>query len=418
SDVEGEEFYQLYRSTDNSIFNPLGAVLSSNTTSYSDNSAVAGTNYYYYIVAGNTYGNSNNSNTVNGLIPTIPSAATDLIISEYVEGSSYNKAIEISNFTGAPVDLSNYALGKQTNGSGSWTTLTLSGTLADQTTYVVVNNSAGASLQAMADLLTTSSVFSFNGNDPVALFKSSSIIDMVGLENAGTSNNFATNVTMTRNVDVTEPNTTYTIGEWTTKSQDDFSNVGVHSMTLSSSLPVELVEFSGQIFPNFNRLDWKTASEKNSAYFEIESSIDGFNFKTIGKINAIGNSNQIRRYEFVENNPSQISYYRLKQVDLDNTFEYSEILYLSRVIEKTNLSLSPNPANKYIYLDIEIPNEEQVEITIYSMTGQLIFRNKMELGKGKHYKEINLQRFEQGVYFIEMKNKNQLIRKKFVKVGR
>ncbi|MFK8007863.1 MAG: endonuclease, partial [Saprospiraceae bacterium] len=46
SDVEGEEFYQLYRSTDNSIFNPLGAVLSSNTTSYSDNSAVAGTNYY------------------------------------------------------------------------------------------------------------------------------------------------------------------------------------------------------------------------------------------------------------------------------------------------------------------------------------------------------------------------------------
>lgn len=418
TDVLAEDTYQLYRSIDNVNFNILGSALSANTISYSDNSAIAGTTYYYYIVAGNIFGNSSNSNTVNGQIPTIPTAASDLIISEYVEGSSYNKSLEIANFTGASVDLSDYTLRKQTNGSGSWISFTLSGTLANQTTYVVVNNSAGATLKGKADLLTTSSVFSFNGNDPVALFKNSSIIDIVGVENAGSTNNFATDVTMVRNADITDPNLTYFLSEWTVKPKDDFTNVGVHTMTLSGILPVELVEFSGRIFPEFNRLEWKTASERNSAYFEIESSLDGIDFKTIGKVNAIGNSNQTRRYEFVENKPSQISYYRLKQVDLDDAFEYSEVLYLSRIIKEPNLSLSPNPANKFIYLDIEMPNDGQVEIVIYSMTGQLVFRNEMNLEKGIHYKEINLQRYEQGVYFVEMKNKNQITQKKFVKVGR
>jgi len=153
-------------------------------------------------------------------------------------------------------------LGKQTNGAGAWSTLSLSGTLANEATYVVVNNSAGMTLSAKANLLTTSSVFSFNGNDPVALLKNSNIIDIVGVEDGGSSNNFAKDVTIVRNDNITSPNTTYTVGEWTVKSTDDFTDVGVHTMNLSGSLPVELVSFSGRIFSNFNLLEWKTASEE------------------------------------------------------------------------------------------------------------------------------------------------------------
>lgn len=150
-------------------------------------------------------------------------SASELFISEYVEGSSYNKGIEIANLTGANVDLSQYSLRKQTNGSGSWVTLNLSGTLANGQVYVIVNNQANATMQNVANLSTSSSAMTFNGNDPVALFKGSTLIDIVGTYNGGSAN-FAQNTTLVRNV--TAPNSTYTNSEWNSYSADTFTYFG------------------------------------------------------------------------------------------------------------------------------------------------------------------------------------------------
>ena len=93
--------------------------------------------------------------------------ATNLIISEYVEGSSYQKAIEIFNGTGAPVDLSTVSLKKQTNGAGTFgSELILSGTLANNDVYVIVNSTSGGTNlagQPYVDLATTSQAVNFNG---------------------------------------------------------------------------------------------------------------------------------------------------------------------------------------------------------------------------------------------------------------
>ena len=151
--------------------------------------------------------------------------ASDLFISEYVEGSSYNKGIEIANLTGSSVDLSQYSLRKQTNGSGSWVTLNLNGTLANGQVYVVVNNQANATMQGVANVSTSSSVMTFNGNDPVALFKGSTLIDIVGAFNGGSAN-FAQNTTLVRKSSITGPNSTYTTGEWDQYSSDTFSFFG------------------------------------------------------------------------------------------------------------------------------------------------------------------------------------------------
>ncbi|MEQ6122576.1 lamin tail domain-containing protein, partial [Pseudotenacibaculum sp. MALMAid0570] len=114
--------------------------------------------------AGNVSGDSNSVNiTTDDPIPT--GTASDLLLSEYIEGSSNNKALEIANFTGSAVDLSAYDLRKATNGSGSWgSTYQLSGTLANGDVFVIANSSAIAAITSVADVTTGSGIVTFNGN--------------------------------------------------------------------------------------------------------------------------------------------------------------------------------------------------------------------------------------------------------------
>ena len=156
------------------------------------------------------------------------SGSSQLFISEYVEGSSYNKAIEIVNLTGSTVNLSSYKLKKQTNGSGSWTSgYTLSGNLNNGEVYVVANTSAWSSLSSKADALTGNAAMTFNGNDPIGLFYNNTLIDIVGNFNGGSSY-FASNVTLRRKISVTDPSTTYNTSEWTSYSSNTFGDVGAY----------------------------------------------------------------------------------------------------------------------------------------------------------------------------------------------
>ncbi len=107
--------------------------------------------------------------------------AADLFFSEYIEGSSNNKALEIFNGTGADVDLSNYTVQLFTNGSPSATsTLELTGNLANGEVYVIANSSANAAILALADI--TSGVANYNGDDAIAILKEStaSYVDIIG----------------------------------------------------------------------------------------------------------------------------------------------------------------------------------------------------------------------------------------------
>ncbi|MCB5284506.1 MAG: endonuclease [Candidatus Cloacimonetes bacterium] len=110
------------------------------------------------------------------------SDVSDLFFSEYIEGTSYNKAIEIYNGTGAAVDLSNYKLHLYSNGAPTASnTLDLSGTLTNADVYVIAHPSASAGILAVADQ-TSSAVINFNGDDAVALYNVStaSLVDIFG----------------------------------------------------------------------------------------------------------------------------------------------------------------------------------------------------------------------------------------------
>ena len=117
-----------------------------------------------------------------GLAPPTMAATADLFFSEYIEGSNYNKALEIYNGTGAAVDLSTYTLELYSNGSATASqTQSLSGSLADGDVFVAVHKTADAALTAVADLVEDpTSVINFNGDDAIVLKNGGVVIDAIG----------------------------------------------------------------------------------------------------------------------------------------------------------------------------------------------------------------------------------------------
>ncbi|MDO7884562.1 IPT/TIG domain-containing protein [Hymenobacter cheonanensis] len=113
----------------------------------------------------------------------------------------------------------------------------------------------------------------------------------------------------------------------------------------SVPLPVELVDFTAQAKGQTVQLSWRTASEKNSARFEVERSLDGSSFTRIGQVAAAGSSTTPRNYELLDAQVpagATLLYYRLRQVDQDAKFSYSPVRTVA-VTKSASLALFPNP---------------------------------------------------------------------------
>lgn len=158
---------------------------------------------------------------------------SDLIISEYIEGSSYNKAIELYNGTGTDIDLANYSLELYSNGAVSPSqTLKLSSTLKNGETYVLYHKDANADIKSKGDL-ANSTVINFNGDDAIVLKRNGTVIDSIGQAGARVEN--IKDVTLVRNQDHVTGDTNIfdafdpTKG-WTTLSKDDSSNLGLYGL--------------------------------------------------------------------------------------------------------------------------------------------------------------------------------------------
>lgn len=158
-----------------------------------------------------------------GLTPT-------LMISEYGEGSSGNKYIELCNGTSNLVDLGGYVLKQQANGAGDFAyDLGLSGALTAGHAYVIVCNQADDSLRAKADLVTGSLCLQFTGNDAIGLFTTSAVpIDVVGEQ--GSAANWGRDLTLCRRPDVLQPASVYAPDEWDVLPNDTWDDVGQHML--------------------------------------------------------------------------------------------------------------------------------------------------------------------------------------------
>ena len=175
---------------------------------------------------------------------------------------------------------------------------------------------------------------------------------------------------------------------------------------LSQVLPVELISFQAQNTEGGNLLTWQTATEVNTAYFDIESSTDGKTFQKIAETKAKGKA---ATYEYIDRHPLSITtYYRLKMNDLDGTSSYSNVVSVSQN-RPSKIKIYPNPTRDNITIDLG--ETEQATIQLMDILGKVILEKDKQSGQVL----LDMSSLAAGVYFTEITAKGVSIREKVIK---
>ena len=181
----------------------------------------------------------------------------------------------------------------------------------------------------------------------------------------------------------------------------------------SALLPIELVYFHGT--PNVSNhtvsLQWATALEVNNKLYEIERSSDGFDFVAFTRVAGAGTSDSEKKYEAIDKNPFMgISYYRLKQTDIDGTYTYSKIVAID-MGSRFNAVLYPNPATEEINIAFNTTVSE-IHFQIINPLNKTI-REEIAHPNG-HSLKIDTSGLADGIYIIRLFTLEGVVARKFI----
>nr|WP_239025657.1 IPT/TIG domain-containing protein [Rufibacter hautae] len=178
-----------------------------------------------------------------------------------------------------------------------------------------------------------------------------------------------------------------------------------------TTLPVELVEFTGKRTSNGVALAWTTASERNNAYFEVQATANpnSTEFKTVQRVNSkVVNSTSKTSYTTEDRTSTNnaVTYYRLKQVDLDGSVEYSKTIVVesSATIASSSVKVYPNPFDNTDALNLEVAAEKAGKLTValYYVTGKKAYEQIFNIESGISTLEIpvNNTSLSSGLYIL------------------
>lgn len=173
-------------------------------------------------------------------------------------------------------------------------------------------------------------------------------------------------------------------------------------------LPVILLEFKGQFDGKQNLLNWKTGETINLKNFNLQKSSDGQNFETISAIPSKVSNSTGQDYNFTDAFPFQgYNFYRLKIIDLDNSFAYSEIINVRSKVSKTYISsIYPNPVKDVFQVNINSLSRMKARINIIEFSGKEISSKLYSLQEGKSIVNIDATSFKAGVFMIILKSES------------
>lgn len=201
-----------------------------------------------------------------------------------------------------------------------------------------------------------------------------------------------------------------------------YSQLGVIQLTCTISvqdfiLPVELSHFDVKKMGNSEALlRWTTNQESNSESFEVERSENGKWFKKIDHVSANHQSNTPIQYEFLDRSPRPgKNYYRLKIIDHDGSYSYSEIRSIEFNTDLTRYDIYPNPTSNELHVRPIGESEQNVEIYLFNAHGKQVYFSHLVDGQ-----PIDLAEFRAGFYLIQLRGPNGeiLATEKLIKSGK
>ncbi len=179
----------------------------------------------------------------------------------------------------------------------------------------------------------------------------------------------------------------------------------------TDGLPVEMTYFTGRAEERTNVLEWQTASEENNEGFEVQRSTNGQDWEKIGFVAGEGQSTSLTDYRFTDEQPvGAIQYYRLKQMDYDGQFAYSDIITIERELGEFPVELIQNPVRSQIRLNIHEDNDIQVHLM--NISGQTI---KQVSYQQQGTESINIEFLPTGTYLLNIQTQSRSKTIKIVK---
>jgi hypothetical protein len=218
------------------------------------------------------------------------------------------------------------------------------------------------------------------------------------------------NVPFTADVTALSNNANHTLF---VRSLDDWSITNYTTFLKGVALPVSWLYVKAQLVIDKTTISWATAQESNTNKFEVEHSINGSNFIKVGQVTAAGNAYNTSVYSFIHTQPlNGFNYYRIKQIDNDGKFKYSDVV---TVLKKDNLVqtiIAPNPVKDILHVvepkEIFIGTAE-----IYNTAGSLIMRKAIN-NKQQVY-SLPVSNLASGAYVLKIIYKNEIKTYQFIK---
>ena len=195
----------------------------------------------------------------------------------------------------------------------------------------------------------------------------------------------------------TGPDYTFTVGAAT---------LGGAAMTSANcfdiTLPLKLSSFGARVNNCVVNLNWVSESETDFKNYQIESSTDGVSFKAIATISPLqNNTGSTQKYSYQDKAAQQgKTYYRLKMIDIDGSFSYSNIIPLILDCNLGSVIVYPNPVHDVLNINVTNSNDNSTNANLYDLDGRLVLAKKLISGTNL----IDMKRFPGGLYLLELNN--------------
>ncbi|MBX9852017.1 MAG: DUF11 domain-containing protein [Cytophagaceae bacterium] len=194
------------------------------------------------------------------------------------------------------------------------------------------------------------------------------------------------------------PGSSPIINTATAKADNEPLETATASTNFACALPVSLIDFKGKMQHEDAVLTWTTESEQNNDYFNVERSLDGNNFVTIGQVDGNGNSNSTINYNYTDRSVSgRIIYYRLAQYNFDGTVHYTKVISVSND-NSMEVLIYPNPFTEGTTLKVLGKEGEKISVRIVTATGVEVYYKEHNVNE-----EVSLgSELASGVYFVQV----------------